>query len=68
MRAQPGAQQRPEPLDRVDMDLAEPVAVLVARVLAPPVVDRLVLVAPGGQAGVDCSAAIRMGCERRSGW
>ncbi len=27
MRAQPGAQQRPEPLHRVDVDFAEPVAV-----------------------------------------
>jgi len=46
VRAQPGAQQRPEALDRVDMDLAEAVAVLVAGVA-----DRLVPVDPGGQAG-----------------
>src|SRR3954469_11117257 len=30
VRPQPGAQQRPDPLHRVDVDLAEPVAVLVA--------------------------------------
>jgi len=53
VRAQPGAQQRPEALDRVDMDLAEAVAVLVAGILAAGVADRLVPVAPGGQAGVD---------------
>src|SRR5215207_9346130 len=53
MRAEPGAQQRPEPLDRVDVHLAEPVPVLVAGVLAAPVTDRLVLAAPGWQAGVD---------------
>jgi len=53
VRAQPGAQQRPEAFDRVDMDLAEPVAVLVAGILAAPVADRLVLVAPSRQARVD---------------
>src|SRR3954449_3134116 len=53
MRAEPRAQQRPETLDRVDVNLAEPVPVLVAGVFAAPVTDRLVLVAPGWQAGVD---------------
>src|SRR4051812_45217213 len=53
MRAEPRAQQRPETLDRVNVDLAEPVPVLVAGVLAAPVTDRLVLAAPGWQAGVD---------------
>src|SRR3954467_690557 len=48
MRAQPGAQQRPEALDGVDVHLAAAVAVLVARILAAPVADRLVPVAPGG--------------------
>src|SRR3954451_14562691 len=44
VRAEPGAQQGPEPLDRVDVHLAEPVPVLVAGVLAAPVADRLVLI------------------------
>ena len=35
------------------MDLAEAVAILVARVLAPSMADRLVPIAPGRQAGVD---------------
>src|SRR5688572_26248612 len=48
VRAQPGAQQRPEALDGVDVHLAEAVAVLVARILAAPVADRLMPVAPGG--------------------
>jgi hypothetical protein len=48
VRAQPGAQQRPEALDGVDVHFAEAVAVLVARILAAPVADRLVPVAPGG--------------------
>ncbi len=53
VRAQPGAQQRPEALDGVDMHLAEAVAVLVAGIFAAGVADRLVPVAPGWQAGVD---------------
>src|SRR4051812_42687064 len=53
VRAEPGAQQGPETLDGVDVHLAEPVPVLVAGVFAAPVTDRFVLIAPGGQAGVD---------------
>src|SRR5215213_4037891 len=52
VRAQPGAQQRPGPFHRVDVDLAEAVAILVARVLPTRVADRHVPVAPGRQAGV----------------
>src|SRR6476661_8377785 len=37
VRAQPGAQQRPDALHGVDVDLAEPVAIVIARVLAPGV-------------------------------
>src|SRR5919202_7014867 len=47
VRAQPGAQQGPGPLHGVDVDLAEAVIVLVARVLAACVADRHVPVAPG---------------------
>src|SRR3954454_18304609 len=53
VRAKPGAQQGPEPLDGVDVHLAEAVAILVAGVFAAPVANRLVLVAPALQAGVD---------------
>src|SRR5215208_2705318 len=53
VRAQPGAQQGPEALERVDVHLAEAVAVLVACVLATPVTDGLVRVAPGLQPGID---------------
>ena len=53
MRAQPGTQQRPEPLHRVDVDLAEAVPVLVTGILAAGVADGLVPLAPGWQAGVD---------------
>jgi len=53
VRAQPGAQQGPKALHRVDVDLAKAVAVLVARILAAGVADRLVPIAPGGQARVN---------------
>ena len=61
VRAQPGAQQRPAALHRVDVDLAEPVPVLVlvAGVFTPSVADRLVPLAPGGQARVD-AVLVRM--------
>src|SRR4051812_43369391 len=59
----PGAQQGPEPLDRVDVHLAEPVAILVAGVFAAPVADRFVLIPPGRQAGVD---AILVGMDERA--
>jgi hypothetical protein len=50
---QPGAQQRPEAFHSVDVDLAEPVAIVIAGILAGAVADRLVAIAPGAQAGVD---------------
>src|SRR6185369_10928689 len=53
VRAEPGAQQGPEPLDGVDVHLAKAIPVLVAGVFAAPVANRLVLVAPALQAGVD---------------
>ncbi len=61
VRAQPRTQQRPEALDRVDVDLAEPVAILVAGVFAAPVTDGLVAIAPAFQAGVD---AILVGVDQ----
>ncbi len=53
MRAQPGAQQQPEAFHRVDVHLAKAVPILVAGILAAPMADGLVPVAPGWQAGVD---------------
>src|SRR4051794_41195699 len=41
------------PLDGVDVHLAEPIPVLVAGVFAAPVTNRLVLIAPALQASVD---------------
>src|SRR5829696_3959602 len=48
VRAEPGAQQGPEPFHGVDVHLAEAVPVLVAGILTPGMADRLVLIAPGG--------------------
>ncbi len=48
MRSQPGTQQRPEAFHGVDVDLAKPVPVLVAGILAAGVADGLVECAPGG--------------------
>src|SRR3954470_12226144 len=53
VRAEPGAQQGPEPLDGVDVHLAEPVTIFVAGILTPGMADCLMLIAPGGQAGID---------------
>jgi len=61
VRAQAGAQQRPEPFHRVDVHLAKAVAILVAGILSASVADRLVSVAPSWQAGVD---AILVGVDK----
>src|SRR4051812_44883996 len=53
MRAEPRSQQRPEPLQRVDMHLAEPIAVVVPGELARRMADGAVCVAPLRQPGVD---------------
>jgi hypothetical protein len=53
VRAQPRAQQGPESLHCVDMDLVEAIAIFVAGVLASAVTNALVLVAPLWQARVD---------------
>src|SRR3954453_10011714 len=42
MRPQPRAQQRPEALSRVDVDLAEAVAIVVTGILTPSVAHGLV--------------------------
>src|SRR3954452_4799479 len=64
VRAQPGAQQRPEALDGVDVNLAEPVAIFIARIFAMSVADRLVAIAPGWQAGID---VVFIGMDQRAG-
>jgi len=53
VRSQPGAQQGPGSFQGIDVNLAETIAVLIAGVFAAPVADRLVPLAPGGQARVD---------------
>src|SRR3954452_3238248 len=53
MRPQPGSQQRPEAFDGVDVDLAEPIAILVPSVFASTMTDGLVAVAKTRKPGVD---------------
>jgi hypothetical protein len=53
MRPQPGSQERPEALEGVDVDLAEPIAVLVPGVFASTMTDCLVAVAEARKPGVD---------------
>src|SRR3954454_18607340 len=53
MRPQPGSQQRPEAFEGVDVDLAEPIAILVPGVFASTMTDGLVAVAETRKPGVD---------------
>src|SRR5512135_64411 len=50
---QPRAEQRPEPLDGVDMDFAEPIAILVAGELPRGMTDRSMTVSPFSQSRID---------------
>jgi len=50
---QPRAEQRPEPLDGVDMDFAETITVLVAGELPGGMTDRSMTVSPLGQSSID---------------
>jgi hypothetical protein len=72
VRPQPGAQQRPNAFHGIDVDFAEAVAILVARILAPTMVDGLVAEAPLQQpiinrvlVGVDQAAESNAGQEQR---
>ena len=49
MGTEPGAEQRPEPFERVNMHLAEAVPVVIPGVLARRMTDRAVDLAPFGQ-------------------
>src|SRR3954453_100594 len=47
VRAQPGAQQRPETLDGIDVDFTEAITIFVASILSAGMAHRLVAVTPG---------------------
>src|SRR5262245_20704716 len=53
MRPKPRAQQRPESFDGVDVDLAEPIALLIAGELARGMADRAMRIPPRRQLGID---------------
>ena len=63
MGAQPGAQQRPEPFHGVDVDLAEPVAIVIAGIFAGAVADSFVAIPPGVEAGIDI---VLIGVDQRA--
>ena len=51
--AKPGAQQGPEALDRIDVDLVEPISIVISGILPDGMADGLVLVTPVAKATVD---------------
>src|SRR3954451_22411682 len=53
VRTQPGAEQRPEALHGIDVDFAEPVAIVIAGILTPGMADRFVTIDLILQAGLD---------------
>ena len=53
MRAQPTPQERPEPFHGIDMDFTEAIAIFIASELAPSMVDALMVISPGRQAGIN---------------
>jgi hypothetical protein len=52
MRAQPTPQERPEPCHRIHRHFTKAVAIFIAGVLAPSVVDTLRIISPCTQAGI----------------
>ena len=53
MRSKPGAKKRPAAFHGVDVDLMEAVAVFIPGILARPMADALVLIAPLIEACID---------------
>ena len=53
MRTQPTPQERPAPLHGIHMHFTKAVAIFIAGKLAPSMVDALMTVAPGLQAGIN---------------
>ena len=53
MRTQPRAEQAPHAFNRVDVDLVDPVAIVITRPFPVTVIHGDVCVAPGGHPGVD---------------
>ena len=53
MWAQPGAQQRPKALHRIDVNLMKSVSILITGIFPSRMIDAFVLIAPFRQAVVD---------------
>jgi len=67
MRAQPGAQQRPEAFHGVRMDFAEAVTIFIAGVFTRRMVDGLVRVTPGLQTAINVVFVGIDGCAGHNG-
>ena len=53
MRAQPTPQERPEPFHRIHMNISKAIAIFISGVLAPSMVDTLMIISPCTQAGIN---------------
>src|SRR6266481_4369165 len=53
MRAKPTPQQRPEPFHCVHMDFTKAVAIFISGVLSLSMIDTLMVISPGMQAGIN---------------
>ena len=53
MRTKPTPQQRPKALHRIHMHFTKPVAIFISGILTSPMVDTLMAVSPGTQAGIN---------------
>src|SRR5712691_8808060 len=53
MRAQPTPQERPEPFHRIHMHFTQAVAIFISGILAPSMVDTLMIISPYTQAGIN---------------
>src|SRR5713101_5608685 len=53
MGAQPAPQERPKPFHGIHMDFTKAIAIFISGVLASSMIDALMLVSPGTQAGIN---------------
>ena len=67
MWTQPAPQERPEPLYGIHMHFTKAVAIFISGKLAPSMVDTLMTIAPGLQAGINTVLVRINKCARSDG-
>ena len=67
MWTQPAPQERPEPLHGIHMHFTQAVAIFISGKLAPSMVDTLMTIAPGLQAGINTVLVRINKCARSDG-